>query len=691
MATIKSAIMLYDGVTGPLRSMHTAMSTVISSFETMQNVSGNAVNTASMRTARDELARAGAALDEIENGIRKSQTAQDGLNRKIREGSGGYDAILNKIKRVATAIGGVVGVQKVAGLADSLTQTNARLSLTVDDGGSVEELQKKIFQSAQRSRSDYMQTADVVAKLGMRAKDAFGNNDETIQFAENLNKLFVISGASQQEQASASLQLTQALGSGVLRGEELNAVFEAAPNVIQTIADYLDVPIGKIREMASNGEITADIVKNAMLSATDEIDQQFQQIPMTWEQVWTGFKNYAIAAFEPVLQKISEITSSERFQAFYDNVIGAMILFANAVSTVFDGAVAVIRFLGDNFSWLLPIILGVAGAILIFNARLIACKVATMIVAAAQAIYNAVLLVCPLTWIIVAIIAVIAIIYAVVAAINKVKGTTISATGLILGTIYTVGAVIANIVIGLLNAIIQWVWTIFVEPFIGVIEWVLNAANGGFNSFGGAVANLIGQIISWFLSLGKVVTTIIDAIFGTDWTGGLTSLQNTVTSWGKNENAITIEREAPKINRITYQSAWDLGNEHGQKFDNMVSGLFNFKEVKDNFDSNLAPENTDATTALEDMANDMANDTSDTADNTAKMVDDMEMAEEDLQYLRDIAEREAINRFTTAEIVVELGGITNQVSSNVDLDGVISYLADGVYEAMETAAEEVHV
>ena len=170
---------------------------------------------------------------------------------------------------------------------------------------------------------------------------------------------------------------------------------------------------------------------------------------------------------------------------------------------------------------------------------------------------------------------VIGLLYGVVAIINKVTGSSISATGLICGAIAVAGAFIGNTVIGLLNALIQYIWAIFVAPFLGIVEWILNVCNGGFNSFGDAVANLIGQIIGWFLNLGKVVT-IIDAIFGTNWTAGLESLQSSVTAWGKNENAITLDKNAPTIDyRFEYGDAWAAGNDFGKGIDAKIGGMFN--------------------------------------------------------------------------------------------------------------------
>lgn len=650
MATINTAIRITDGMTPAFRSMTHAMNIVINSFESLQSASHNSIDVSSIQTAREELARAESAFNKIEDEIKQANTQQQNLNNSIKNGSNNANGFFNSIQSIAGAYMGIQGIGKLIGLSDEVSNTNARLNMIVDDCGSVEELKKQIFQSAQDSRASYMDTADIVSKLALRAGDAFSSNNETIQFAENLNKQFVIAGASQAEMASASLQLTQALGSGVLRGEELNAVFEAAPNIIQTIADYMNVPVGKIRDMASEGEISASIVKNAMLSATDEINEKFDSMPMTWAQVWTGVMNEIIWLSQPLLKVISA--------------------------------------LAQNWDILRPIVMGVAGAIGIYLAALLAYNTISSIsalrtsihsaslmilsgetfaVTAAQHGFNAALLACPITWIIIGIIAIIAIIYAAVAAWNKFTGDAISATGMLVGVVFMAGALIGNIVIGLLNSLIQFIWLKFAYPFLGIIEFILNATNGGFNSFGDGVANLIGQIIGWFLSLGQVVTRIIDAIFGTDWSGGLESLKNNVISWGKNENAITLDREAPIIEkRFEYGKAYNKGYDFGTKMEDKVKSVFNL----------------DGFGKLDDIKNSLGN----VDDNTDKMSKTMSVGAEDLKYLRDIAEQEAINRYTTAKIQVDMTN-HNNINSNLDLDGIVSHLTQRLNDEIEVMAE----
>ena len=306
--------------------------------------------------------------------------------------------------------------------------------------------------------------------------------------------------------------------------------------------------------------------------------------------------------------------------------------------------------------------------------------------AGAQAGLNAALLACPITWIVLAVVALIALFYGAVAAVNQFAGTSLSATGLIAGAFLTMAALIGNAGIGLFNGLAQLFWTVFAYPILGGIEWLLNAANGGFDSFGGAVANLIGNIIGWFLSLGQVVTTIIDAIFGTNWTAGLEGLKSSVTAWGKNDQAITLQRdEGPAIDyRFSYGDAFRTGNDFGRGIEDKVKGLFDFQGM-DSLGAGAALDPFNFQTALDGIQDS----TADTAVNTAAAADALSFAEEDLAYLRDMAEREAINRYTTAEIKVTQQN-TNYLSPNTDLDGIMDVWARDFAQKLDSSSEGVH-
>lgn len=676
MATIRSQMVLNDQVTGVLKNITRALDITLHSFEQMQDASANAVDVRLLNQARAGLGDVNLAVREMEENyrraaqqeqqvtrnIRQSTQAEQQLNASIRGGNDALDDMVGKAKNLAATIGASVGLKKLIELSDQMTSTTARLNFIVDDGGSVKALEAKIMASAQRSRAAYLDTASAIASMGANAGAAFTSNDELIAFMEQVNKQFVIGGASAQGQAAAMLQLTQAMAAGALRGEELNSILENAPGIARAIEQYMGIAEGSIKSYAEKGAVSATVVKNALLSIADETNAKFNGMAMTWGQVWTQMGNIALKVTRPLLTAINWLANNL-------SVIGPILLGLGAAFLVFQVAA----------HWTQIAAVATAAYHAVVNLLSIGFGVLTGNTAAASAAvftFNSALLASPITWIIMLIAVVIGLLYGVVAIINKVTGSSISATGLICGAIAVAGAFIGNTVIGLLNALIQYIWAIFVAPFLGIVEWILNVCNGGFNSFGDAVANLIGQIIGWLLNLGKVVTTIIDAIFGTNWTAGLESLQSSVTAWGKNENAITLDKNAPTIDyRFEYGDAWAAGNDFGKGIDAKLGGMFNMGGLGDSSGFDLG---------------DIAAYTGETADNTGKTADALAVTEEQLEYLRDIAERDAINRFTTAEVKIDMTGMTNRIDGSADLDGVISQLTEGFTEALVTAAEGVH-
>ena len=676
MATIRSQMVLNDQVTGVLKNITRALDITLHSFEQMQDASANAVDVRLLNQARAGLGEVNLAVREMEENyrraaqqeqqvtrnIRQSTQAEQQLNASIRGGNDALDDMVGKAKNLAATIGASVGLKKLIELSDQMTSTTARLNFIVDDGGSVEALEAKIMASAQRSRAAYLDTASAIASMGANAGAAFTSNDELIAFMEQVNKQFVIGGASAQGQAAAMLQLTQAMAAGALRGEELNSILENAPGIARAIEQYMGIAEGSIKSYAEKGAVSATVVKNALLSIADETNAKFNGMAMTWGQVWTQMGNIALKVTQPLLTAINWLANNL-------SVIGPILLGLGTAFLVFQVAA----------HWTQIAAVATAAYHAVVNLLSIGFGVLTGNTTAASAAvftFNSALLASPITWIIMLIAVVIGLLYGVVAIINKVTGSSISATGLICGAIAVAGAFIGNTVIGLLNALIQYIWAIFVAPFLGIVEWILNVCNGGFNSFGDAVANLIGQIIGWFLNLGKVVTTIIDAIFGTNWTAGLESLQSSVTAWGKNENAITLDKNAPTIDyRFEYGDAWAAGNDFGKGIDAKIGGMFNTGGLGDSSGFDL---------------DDIATYTGETADNTGKTADALAVTEEQLEYLRDIAERDAINRFTTAEVKIDMTGMTNRIDGSADLDGVISQLTEGFTEALVTAAEGVH-
>lgn len=710
MATIRTAIALYDGVTSPLRNMQKAMGIVLNSFESMQRASSNAVDVSAIQEAREELARAETAFDSIEQNIRDANDQQQRFNRSIRDGSSAADGLWQKMKGIAATVGGMIGLKQALGTSDQLTQTNARLNnalIKFDDGGSIEELEAKVMASAQRSRAYYMDTAAAVAKLGINTRDAFTNMDEVIAFSELVNKSFVIGGAGAQEQSAAMLQLTQAMASGVLRGEELNSIFENAPGIIQSIAKYLDVPIGQVRTMASEGQITANIVKNAMFEAAGDIERNFSNMPKTWGQIWTGMKNKALSIFAPILNKLNQIANSSKFEAVSNGVIGALAAIASVATVVLDLLINGASWVVDNWSWLSPVIYGVAAALGVYygaqlaantvgliskgvhiamaGAKMIqlaatgALTAATAAQTAEQYGLNAAMYACPLVWIIILIIALVALFYAAVAAVNKFAGTSVSATGIICGAFMAALAFIGNIFIAL--------WNVAAEVFVLIYNLVATVANfigNVFNDPVGAVCRLFFDLADTVLGVLQALASAIDAIFGSNLAGAVQGWRDSLGGWvdetfGKGTEVMAkMSADDLKLGRFEYGAAFDLGYNFGEGIDSKVSGLFDGSAM----DSMGAFD-------IGNTLDGIYGNTGDTAGNTAAMSDALDITEEDLSYLRDIAEREAINRFTTAEIHVEQHN-ENHISKDADLDGIMDAWANDFAEKLDVSEEGVH-
>ena len=430
MATIRTTLALYDGVTGPLKAMCRGMNSLINVMESAKGSFSDAFDPTVLQQIREDLAEATVGFDQMEQNIRQADKAQSKFNNTIQEGSSAAGGMLSQIKKIAVAVGGLATVKKLVDLSDDLSSTKARLNLIVDDGGSVAELEKKIMASAQRSRASYLTTAKAISQMGLMAGDAFANNDELIAFTETLNKAFVNVGAGTQQIEAATLQLTQAMASGVLRGEELNSVFENAQPVIQAIADYLGEPIGKIRTLAAEGKITADIVKNSLLMAADDINAKFESMPMTWGQVFTKASNIALQVIQPLLNGINWLANNI-------SIIGPAVLALAGAFAVFQIAAhwteiaaaataiyhGVVNFLSIGFGILTGNTAAASAAVFTFNSALLAN---------------------PIVWVVMLIMILIGALYAAVAAVNKFKGTTISATGIIAGAFAVLGAFLIN-------------------------------------------------------------------------------------------------------------------------------------------------------------------------------------------------------------------------------------------------------
>lgn len=659
----------------------------------MQNMDVSGANAAYLQLSQ--------TVGNTERYIRDNTDEQGRFNQEIQEGVSGSNELVNTIKRAVGAYISIQGVGKVLSISDELTQATSRLDLMNNSFNEINgtanetsELVNMVYAAAQDARGSLDSMASVVARFGNNARDAFGNSEEVVAFADLVQKQMAIAGASTQEAANAELQLSQALGSGVLRGDELNSIFEQAPNLIQNIADYLDVPIGQIREMAADGELSTDVVKAAIFAAADDINGKFDEMPMTWGQIWQSMQNTAVMAFQPVLQRLNGMANSDAFQGLVDGAIEAMATTANMVLNIFDLVGSVAGFVADHWSIIEPIILGVAAAIIIYTAFTKGAEIASRAAAlatnawtAAQGAFNAVMSMNPVGLVIIAVVLLIAIIYAAVAAVNHFAGTSVSATGLICGAFATALAFIGNLFIGAANTIIG----------TGVTLWNLIA--NFVNAFALVFNNPVAGIEALFLSLFNFIVEVIesaarmlDAVFGSSLADAVAGFQNKVQAKvdavisenGGSEILKTVDMSDYQFNRFDYGDAWNSGYNFGEKIDDKISNF----SLSDIFGKTDIPNPDDYISGFSDaIANSGAGGNLDSiADDTSAIKDSVDITDEDLKYLRDIAEQEAINRFTTAEVKLDMTN-NNNVSSDADLDGIVDGMTTKVLEALEIVRE----
>lgn len=709
MAGINARINLIDSLSGPMQRMIATTENLINHINNVEGAMNNGFDGSIIEDARHQAEVFATQMSNVSSSINEAEAEQQSFNNSVNSGSSAMGGLVGKAIALASAY---MGIGKLMNMSDELTLTTARLDMMNDKVQTTPELLNMVYQSAQNARGSLTDMADVVARFGNNAKDAFSSSREVVDFANLVQKQMTIAGAGTQEASNAMLQLSQALGSGVLRGDELNSIFEQAPNLIQSVATYMDVPIGKIREMAQEGKLSAAIVKNAIFADADNINAKFEQMPMTWGQIWTMMSNAATMKLQPLLEKINSIANSPQFQAFAANAVNAVGLIANALMGLIDLGGQIADFFVQNWSVIEPIVLGIVGALVIYNSVLAigaviqgviavataahaaltgAWSLATFAATAAQSGLNAALLACPLTWIIGLVIALIAIIFAVANSIAKTSSVANSGFGVITGGINVVmqffknlGLLVADIALGITNAILAL------------------ASNMGI-----AFHNAIAGIQSWFYDLLSTALSVVAGIAEAlnklpfvdfDFSG----ISNAASDYAaKSKAAAESKQEYQDVGQAfdkgmstfdVFQDGWSdkafkAGAKWGDGVSDKVSGVLNgFKGSAGGIDTANMFSGAGYTAGKYDaVPADIAN----TAKNTKKAADSLDITNEDLQYLRDIAERDVINRFTTAEIKIDMKN-NNNISSSTDLDGLISDLTDKVTGALSMAAEGVH-
>lgn len=619
-------------MTSKLRKITTALSRTNRALEVTDSLSDQVNPGANFDRASSAVSR---ASGQVDNFNRKQQQAQ-------KEAKGVANAWGSVKKYIGSALA-AISVQKIIDLADTMTTTRARIDLMNDGLQTTDELQSMIMASANRSRAAYQTTADAVSKMGIMAKDAFGNNAELIQFTELINKQFTIAGTSAAGVDAAMLQLTQAMSSGVLRGEELNSIFEQAPTIIQTIADYLGVPIGQIRAMAAEGQITSTIVKNAMLSSADEINAKFNAMPMTFAQVWTLAKNIALEAFEPVIQAIGA---------------GAQWIY-------------------ENWSTIAPIFWGLAFAAIAYAVALGIQTVATWIANGAAKAFFVTLLSNPLFWIALAVGVVIAALYKMIQAVGGVKNAW-----------------------EICKAALVVAWTALKVAFFAVYNWIANLIDKlklCWQKAGTAIANFMGDMK---VSVLTVLQNMINGAIGiiNDFISLLNKIpgvnislieQVTFATTAAAENEAAKQARADALNQYeadikaaqaerdaTYSAAkQELADATAQLSETYANARAEAAQA--NSDAGVSDWNTDQY----DVGN------VDSVGSVGSIESDVNIADEDLKFLRDVAEMRYVQNFVTLTPTV---AVDAQISEKVDVDEVVTKIEKKLEDEFTAAAEGVY-
>lgn len=702
MSSMETAIALTDHASAPLYQIGTAVQTVTRELELLRVVSGNAFNTSVFEAARVKLTEQLVPIEQIASATDEAAKKQEEHNDKMEKGTSLAGKLADKVKALVGKYANLSTVKDVLGMSDELTQTMTHLDTIVtrynELNGTMQtttDLSRMIYQSAQSSRTSYLGAAEAVAELGNRAQNAFSSTEEMVGFAELANKQFAIAGLSANESSAAFSQLSEAMGDGVLSGNELSGIFKQAPNLVQTLADYMGVPTEQISELASQGQITADIMKNAMFAAQDEINARFESMPMTWGQVWTMFQNGALVAFQPVLQRINELANSGELQTCVTGVLNVLSGVGAIALEVVDTLAAGGAWIVDNWSMIAPVIGGVVAVIAAYTLITKAAELAMKAWTTVQTVFNTVMSMNPVGIIVLAIIALIAVIYVVVAWINKTQSTTYSATGIICGCINVViqffknlGLSIANIVLGIISAVKAVGYNIeaaFHNAIFSVIAWWYNM-----------LATALEVVEKICVALNKLPFVEID------YSG--------ITSMADDYAAKSAEAAGNKMEYKDIGEEFDKGSSTFEAFeDGWVSNAYNSgydwgQGVEDSISNFFGGE--DAFGGIQDLANsatgflgtdnggygaspDVADNIAGIAGDTANISDSLDISQENLKYLLDLAEQEAINRFTTAEIKVDMSGMQNMVNNTNDLDGIVDGLTTRVIESMEVVKEGV--
>jgi len=645
------------------------------------------------------------ALNRITSGttsatssISRASAATDNLNSQFAASSNATNALTSKLTTLIGTLATFATIKKAMDISDEYTNTNSKLSLITNSLTQQKALQEQIFAAADRARGSYSTMADTVAKLGITNMSEFGNTDKIVKFTETMQKMFKIGGTSTAGQSGAMLQLQQAIGLGKLQGQDLKVLEEDAPIVEKALAKYMNTSTGSLMSLGTAGKITSQTLINSILSYSATADAQMSKMSYTWGDYWNMIKNGATKAFGGVFAAETSVLGSNSFKNTVNGIIGSFTVLANVANKVLGAVTSVFSFISTNWSIIAPIIGGITTAFLLYNGVLLTNNIiqgisnglknaaavaavahgtataaeaaATTGMTAAQIGFNVALYACPLTWILGLIIALIASLYIVVAVINKVTGSTISATGMIVGDLYVLKAALTNLAL--------WFDNLNQGTYYAFIAVILNIKTAFTNS-------MIGAQSKWLSFVNIILTgvqTVANALNSLPFVNiDTSSLSKTISS-----NAASIAKlnsnkssyadvgaafQKGYSTNSAFASGWDTtayaeGYKVGTGIDSSISGLID----------KITNPDTGTT----------SNPTTVTGTGTSGAVT-VNIADQDLQYLRDLAEKDYVNKFSTAVLSPKISVRVSNATSTQSNDELAKTISGILSNEVATSAE----